>query len=226
MSARFRETGPHVSEPAAELPEGSPAARFGGMVGNCPAMRSLFEVLRRAARTEATILIEGETGTGKEASAEAIHRESPRAKGPFVVIDCGAIPPELLESELFGNERGAFTAAVSARAGAFEAAHGGTIFLDEIGKLGVDLQPKVLRVHERRHITRVGSNTYNSVDVRVIAASTRNPKAEVAANRFRSDLYYRLAVLKVTLPPMRERQAAFPILVANILQNLGIADST
>jgi transcriptional regulator with PAS, ATPase and Fis domain len=199
--------------------------RFGNMVGRSASMRTLFALLRRATKSDATVMIEGETGTGKEATAEAIHIESQRAKGPFVVIDCSAIPPELLESELFGNERGAFTGAVSARAGAFEAARGGTIFLDEIGELSLDLQPKILRVLERRHVKRVGSNTYMPVDVRVIAATNRSLKAEVAGNRFRSDLYYRLAVLRVSLPPLRERQADFPILVEHILHSLGIANS-
>lgn len=196
--------------------------RFGQMVGRSAPMRQLFALLQRAAMSDATILIEGETGTGKEASAEAIHAESQRSQGPFVVIDCGAIPSQLLESELFGNERGAFTGAVSARAGAFEVAHGGSIFLDEIGELSLDLQPKILRVLERKQIKRVGSNNYHAVDVRVIAATNRSLKAEVAANRFRSDLYYRLAVVQVKLPPLRERVADLSMLVDHILSNLGI----
>jgi DNA-binding NtrC family response regulator len=195
--------------------------RFGRMVGRSAVTRSLFELLQRAATSEATVLIEGETGTGKEATAEAIHSEGDRKDGPFVVIDCGAIPPQLLESELFGHERGSFTGAVAARQGAFEAASGGTIFLDEIGELTLDLQPKILRVLERRHVKRVGSPHYVNIDVRVIAATNRSLKAEVQAQRFRSDLYYRLAVVQVKLPPLRERLSDLPLLVENMLRSLG-----
>ncbi|HEY6561416.1 MAG TPA: sigma-54 dependent transcriptional regulator [Polyangiaceae bacterium] len=198
--------------------------RFGQMVGGAAASRSFFSLLRRAAATQATVLLEGETGTGKEASAEAIHAESTRAAGPFIVVDCGAIPPQLLESELFGYERGAFTGAVAPRQGAFEAASGGTIFLDEIGELSLDLQPKILRVLERRHVKRIGSNTYSPVDVRVIAATNRSLRTEVAEKRFRSDLYYRLAVLRVTLPPLRERVADMPLLVDHMLATLNASD--
>jgi DNA-binding NtrC family response regulator len=200
--------------------------RFGQMVGRSAAMRSLFTLLQRAAASDATVLIEGETGTGKEASADAIHREGTRKNGPFVVIDCGAIPPQLLESELFGHERGAFTGAVAARQGAFEAASGGTIFLDEIGELGLDLQPKILRVLERRQVKRVGSTAYAPVDVRVIAATNRSLRTEVSAQRFRSDLYYRLAVVQVKLPPLRERLADLPILVEHALQSLGVSGAS
>ncbi|HMJ11802.1 MAG TPA: sigma-54 dependent transcriptional regulator [Polyangiaceae bacterium] len=199
--------------------------RFGQMVGSASTSRSFFALLRRAAATQATVLLEGETGTGKEASAEAIHHESNRTGGPFIVVDCGAIPPQLLESELFGYERGAFTGAVAPRQGAFEAASGGTIFLDEIGELSIDLQPKILRVLERRHVKRIGSNTYAPVDVRVIAATNRSLRTEVAEKRFRSDLYYRLAVLRVTLPPLRERMGDMPLLVEHMLTMLGVADS-
>jgi transcriptional regulator with PAS, ATPase and Fis domain len=188
-------------------------------------MRSLFELLRKAAASDATVLIEGETGTGKEASAEGIHREGSRKKGPFVVIDCSAIPTHLMESELFGYERGAFTGAVIARPGAFEAASGGTILLDEIGELPLDLQPKILRALESRKIKRLGSTEYTRIDVRIIAATNRSLHEEVAANRFRSDLYYRLAVVRVKLPPLRDRSDDIPILVANVLDHLGIADT-
>jgi two-component system, NtrC family, response regulator GlrR len=140
------------------------------------------------------------------------------------VIDCGAVPPDLLESELFGHERGAFTGAVAAREGAFEAAAGGTIFLDEIGELGADLQPKLLRVLERREIKRVGTNKYVPVDVRVVAATNRNLRAEVNAHRFRSDLFYRLAVVKVRLPPLRERLDDLELIVKHILDSLGAAE--
>jgi DNA-binding NtrC family response regulator len=199
--------------------------QFGQMVGRSAAMRNLFSLLQRAAASEATVLIEGETGTGKEASAEAIHRESRRKHGPFVVVDCGAIPPQLLESELFGYERGAFTGAVTARQGAFEAASGGTILLDEIGELTLDLQPKILRAIERKQVKRIGSTAYVPADVRVLAATNRSLRTEVAEQRFRSDLYYRLAVVKIQLPPLRERIGDIPLLVENVLERLGIRDS-
>jgi two-component system response regulator GlrR len=199
--------------------------RFGGLVGTSPPMRRLFELLLRAANSDATVLIEGETGTGKEVSALAVHANSTRANAAFIVVDCGAIPAQLLESELFGYERGAFTGAVTARTGAFEAADGGTIFLDEIGELGLDLQPKILRALEGRKIKRVGSNDYLPIDVRVIAATNRNLREEVAAKRFRSDLYYRLAVLHVKLPSLRERKSDLPALVDEVLTQLGVRDS-
>jgi transcriptional regulator with PAS, ATPase and Fis domain len=198
--------------------------RFGRMVGRSPAMRAVFALLERAADSEATVLIEGETGTGKEAAAESIHLESNRKDEPFIVVDCGALPPDLLESELFGHERGAFTDAVAARRGAFEAASGGTIFLDEIGELNTELQPKLLRVLERREIKRVGANLYTPVNVRVIAATNRNLRAEVNARRFRPDLYFRLAVLKIRLPPLRERPQDLGAMVDSILDNLGASD--
>ncbi|HET8937146.1 MAG TPA: sigma-54 dependent transcriptional regulator [Polyangiales bacterium] len=199
-------------------------ARFGGLVGSSDKMRQLFEMLHRAAHCDATVLIQGETGTGKEVSAHSIHTESRRGDGPFIVVDCGAIPGQLLESELFGYERGAFTGAVTARMGAFEAAHGGTVFLDEIGELGLELQPKILRVLESRKIKRVGSNNYVPVDVRVIAATNRDLRDEVAAKRFRSDLYYRLAVLQIQLPALRDRKGDLTALVAAILKQLNVVD--
>src|SRR4051812_39005913 len=194
--------------------------RFGTMVGRSASMRAVFAMCEQAAASDSTVLIEGETGTGKEATAEAIHRESGRGTGPFVVVDCGAIPPQLLESELFGHERGAFTGAVSSRRGAFEAASGGTIFLDEIGELGLDLQPKLLRALERREIKPVGADHYAPVDVRVLAATNRNLREEVTARRFRSDLYYRVAVLRVRLPPLRERKEDLGVLLEHLLEVL------
>src|SRR5262249_37124515 len=170
--------------------------------------------------SDATVLVEGETGTGKEAVAESIHRESAREGGPFVVVDCGAIPSELLESELFGHDKGAFTGAVAAREGAFEAAAGGTLFLDEIGELSLELQPKLLRAIERREIKRVGRTRYTSVDVRLVAATHRDLRAMVNAEAFRSDLYYRLAVVAVRLPPLRERSEDLPQLVEHLLGGL------
>jgi two-component system response regulator GlrR len=143
------------------------------MVGQSPPMRAVFETLERAAASDATVLLEGETGTGKEISAEAVHRGSRRRDKPFLVVDCGAIPPQLLESELFGHERGSFTGAVSSRQGVFEAAGGGTVFLDEIGELSIDLQPKLLRVLERREVRRIGTNQHIPVNVRLVAATNR-----------------------------------------------------
>jgi two-component system response regulator GlrR len=197
--------------------------RFGRMVGTGVAMRRAFALLERAAASDATVLLEGETGTGKEVAAESIHLEGARRDGPFVVVDCAAIPQNLLESELFGHEKGAFTGASGAREGAFEAASGGTIFLDEIGELGLDLQPRLLRALERRHVKRVGGNAYVPVDVRVVAATNRNLRQEVNERRFRSDLYYRLAVVEVRLPSLRERREDLPALVEHILAGLGAA---
>jgi len=187
-------------------------------------MKAVFETLARAAATDATVLLEGETGTGKELSAEAIHRGSRRRDKPFLVVDCGAIPPQLLESELFGHERGSFTGAVSSRQGVFEAAQGGTVFLDEIGELTIDLQPKLLRVLERREVRKIGTNQHLPVNVRIVAATNRSLQEQVAASKFRSDLYYRLAVVQVRLPPLRERQGDLPLLVEQILENLGSFD--
>jgi transcriptional regulator with GAF, ATPase, and Fis domain len=168
------------------------------------------------------VLLEGETGTGKEATAESIHDASARAGKPLVVVDCSAIPSNLLESELFGHERGAFTDAKEARQGAFELASGGTIFLDEIGELGLELQPKLLRALESHEIKRVGSSKYVPVDVRVIAATNRSLRHEVNDKRFRADLYYRLAVVQVRLPPLRERLQDLPMLVEHFLAKAGI----
>ena len=211
---RFDLGAEHVSVPLSERD------RLGRLVGGSNAMRAVFAVLERAARTDATILLEGETGTGKEAAAESIHDASPRRSQPFVVIDCGAIPPNLLESELFGHEKGAFTGASAPRTGAFEAAHRGTIFLDEIGELAPELQPKLLRVLERREVKPIGANQYQPADVRVIAATNRDLRAEVNARRFRADLYYRLAVVEVRLPPLRERREDLPLLVATLTEHL------
>jgi DNA-binding NtrC family response regulator len=203
-------------------------SRFGTLVGRSAQMRAVFAVLERAAASNASLLLEGETGTGKEAAAESVHRASARRDQPFMVVDCGALPPHLLESELFGHEKGAFTGADARRLGAFESASGGTLFLDEIGELAPDLQPKLLRVLERQEVKRVGSDRYRKVDVRVIAATHRNLRSDVNTRRFRSDLYYRLAVLVVTLPPLRERVEDLPLLVEHLLGQLevGPADAT
>jgi two-component system response regulator GlrR len=198
--------------------------QFGAMVGAAPVMRAVFARLARAAASEATVLLTGETGTGKEVAAEALHAASTRARGPFVIVDCAAVPAELLESELFGHERGAFTGAFASRAGAFETADGGTVFLDEIGELPADLQPKLLRALERREIKRVGRDTWKPVDVRIIAATNRDLRAEVNASRFRADLYYRLAVIEIRLPALRERRDDLPALVDAILARMGMTD--
>jgi len=194
---------------------------IGVMIGQSLAIRHAFALIERAASSDASVLLEGETGTGKEAAAESIHRESARRNGPFLVLDCGAIPRELLESELFGHEKGAFSGAISARAGVFEAANGGTILLDELGELPLELQPKLLGVLERREVRPVGSNRMIPVDVRVIAATNRNLAGEVNAHRFRADLYYRLAVLEIKLPPLRERREDLPGLVAHLAAQRG-----
>jgi DNA-binding NtrC family response regulator len=195
--------------------------RLGLLAGRSVAMRAVFSVLERAATSDATVLLSGETGTGKEATAETLHETSARKDGPLVVVDCGAVPPALLESELFGHEKGAFTGAQTARAGAFERASGGTIFLDEIGELSADLQPKLLRALESRTVKRVGGDDYRPVDVRVIAATNRDLRAEVNAGRFRPDLYYRLAVVELRLPPLRERREDLPLLVEELLTRMG-----
>ncbi|HEU5056461.1 MAG TPA: sigma 54-interacting transcriptional regulator [Kofleriaceae bacterium] len=198
--------------------------RFGRLVGVSPAMRALFEVLERAAPSDATVLLEGESGTGKELAVESIHLRSGRSGGPLVVVDCGALAPTLLESELFGYARGSFTGARDDRGGAVESAAGGTLFLDEIGELPVDLQPKLLRLLERHEVKRIGETVYRKVDVRVVAATNRNLKTLVNERRFRSDLYYRLAVVKVVVPPLRDRLEDLPLLVEDLLRDIGAAD--
>ncbi|HEY5240404.1 MAG TPA: sigma 54-interacting transcriptional regulator [Polyangiaceae bacterium] len=194
---------------------------FGAAIGQSLAMRTIFGVLERIAKTEATVLLEGETGTGKDVLARALWTESARAEGPFVVVDCGAVSYSLLESELFGHERGAFTGAVAARQGAFEMAEGGTVFLDEIGELPLDVQPKLLRVLETREFRRVGGNKTLKSDVRVIAATKRNLLREVQAGKFREDLYFRLAVVPITVPSLRARRDDIPMLVSHILKASG-----
>jgi DNA-binding NtrC family response regulator len=198
----------------------SDKTELGGLVGSSVPMRAAFAWLERAAKSEATVLLEGETGTGKGEAAFALHRAGGRAAKPFVVVDCTAIPANLLESELFGHEKGSFTGAQGRRVGAFEEADGGTIFLDEIGELPLDLQPKLLRVLENREIRRVGGSA-KTVNVRVVAATNRDLRAEVNAGRFRSDLYFRLAVVKIALPPLRSRPEDLPLIVARILERLG-----
>lgn len=201
-----------------ELPLSEESA-FGAAIGESVPMRELFAVLARVAPTDAPVLLLGETGTGKEVIAEAIHERSRRKQAPFEILDCGALAPSLVEAELFGYERGAFTGAVEARAGAFERANRGTIFLDEIGELPIDLQPKLLRVLESGQIRRIGGAKTVAVDVRVIAATHRDIDAMLAAGTFRADLYHRLAVMTARLPPLRERRDDVPLLAAHFLQN-------
>ncbi len=201
------ETGEEVREAL------SPKTQLGEVIGQSAAMRRVFGMLERYAPTDGTILLEGETGSGKEVLAEAIHGASPRASGPFVVVDCGAIAPTLMESELFGHARGAFTGALERRVGAFEAASGGTLFLDEIGELPLERQPILLRALEDRTFKRVGEDTRRELDVRVIAATHRDLREEVNRGRFRADLFFRLAVLRVRVPPLRERRDDIPLLI-------------
>ncbi len=194
--------------------------RFRDLVSKSPAMQRVFELAQVAARANSTILVLGESGTGKELIARAIHAESARAQGPFVAVSCAALTETLLESELFGHERGAFTGAVARRKGKFEIAHGGTLCLDEVGDISPKLQLDLLRVLEERKLQRVGGNDPIDVDVRVIAATNRDLKKAVAEGAFREDLYYRLNVIPVTLPPLRERKEDIPILVGHFLDRL------
>jgi DNA-binding NtrC family response regulator len=187
------------------------------MVGSGPAMERLFELVRRAAPSEGRVLVTGENGTGKELVARAIHEQSRRRAGPFVKLNCAAVPAELIESELFGHERGAFTGAVAARRGRFEQADGGTLFLDEVGDMPAAMQAKVLRVLQEGEFERVGGQQTLKVDVRVVAATNKDLEGEVKAGRFREDLYYRLAVVPVHAPPLRERREDVPELAARFL---------
>jgi DNA-binding NtrC family response regulator len=202
----------------------SAKAQFGSMIGESVAMRAAFALLERAAASDATVLVEGETGTGKEEAALSIHESSARAGNPFVVIDCSALPENLLESELFGHERGAFTGATDRRIGAFEAASTGTVFIDEIGELPLNLQPKLLRVLERRTVRRLGSHTQIPVDLRIVTATNRDLRTEVNEGRFREDLYYRLAVLEIELPPLRERPEDIPLIAEALLERMHLDD--
>lgn len=206
--------------PAAQRIEVLPsdATEFEGVIGQALSMRTIFGVLERIAPTDATVLLDGETGTGKDVLARAIAARSTRAGKAFVVVDCGAVSYSLIESELFGHERGAFTGAVAARQGAFELSDGGTLFLDEIGELPLDVQPKLLRVLETREFRRVGGNKTLRTNVRVIAATKRNLLREVGAGKFREDLYFRLAVVPVTVPPLRARREDIPMLARHILK--------
>ena len=194
--------------------------RLCSLIGASSAMRQLFETIDRIARSDSTVLIEGETGCGKELVADAIHLRSPRARGPFQVLDCSAIADTLFEDQLFGHEAGAFTGANATTIGVFEAAHRGTLFLDEVGELPLDIQTKLLRCVESRRIRRIGGSDTIACDVRIVAATNRNLAREVNRGTFRADLYYRLAVARILVPPLRERRDDIPLLVDHFARTL------
>jgi transcriptional regulator with GAF, ATPase, and Fis domain len=212
---RVQERQPGHSE------ELSGALTCGGLVGLSTRMRRLFHQIRNVGKSDSTVLIEGETGTGKELVAAELVRRGKRARKPMVVVDCGALAPTLIESQLFGHVRGAFTGADATRVGAFEHADGGTLFLDEIGELPLEAQPKLLRAIEQREIRRLGEQQLRSVDVRVVAATNRQLENEVNAGRFREDLYFRLSVITIRVPPLREHPEDIPLLVDHFLDALG-----
>lgn len=190
------------------------------MVGSSPAMKRVFDLVRRAAPSAATVLLQGPNGTGKDLVAHALHNLSPRAHGPFVAVNCGAIPENLIESELFGHEKGAFSGAIAQHLGSFETANHGTIFLDEIGELPLPMQVKLLRVLENRSFTRVGGTKTIDVDIRIVAATNRDLKALVAQGAFREDLFYRLNVVDITLPALKDRAGDIPLLVSRFIKDL------
>jgi DNA-binding NtrC family response regulator len=192
--------------------------RLGGLLGRCEPMQEVFRTIRRVATSRVTVLIRGESGTGKELAARAIHDLGPRCEGPFVAVNCAGIPDALIESELFGHERGAFTDARERRIGRFEAASGGTLFLDEIGELAAPVQAKLLRALQERRIDRVGGSQPVEVDVRVVAATHRDLEQEVEAGRFRADLYYRIHVVELQIPPLRERREDVRLLALHLLE--------
>lgn len=201
-------------------PAPSTASGFGRMIGESPEMRRLYPLCERLAQSDVPVVIEGETGTGKEVLAEALHQASGRAGGPFVVFDCTAVPPLLVESALFGHEKGSFTGAVTQRRGVFEQAHEGTLFIDEIGDLDLGLQPKLLRAIERGEVQRVGSSRWQRVDVRIVAATRRDLDREVQAGRFRDDLFFRLAVARIELPPLRRRRGDVAVLARHFWRQI------
>jgi len=197
-------------------------AGFGNLIGTSPRMRDLFALLSKVADSASTVLILGESGTGKELAARAVHDNSPRKTKPFVAVNCGAIPETLIESELFGHAKGAFTGAVGERAGLFEQAQGGTLFLDEIGELPLAMQTRLLRVLQEREVRRVGGSSTKKVDVRVLAASNRDLAEQVKEGSFREDLYYRINVVQVTMPPLRERIEDIPLLIEHLAAKHGL----
>lgn len=213
---QIRPTHSPLFEPAAE--DRSP---FGNLVGSSPSMVQVYKAIARVAQTDSSVLLQGESGTGKELIARAIHASGPRSSGPFVTVDGGALADTLLESELFGHERGSFTGAVSSRKGLLEQAHSGTCFLDEVADLSPALQGKLLRVLQEKEIRRIGSNAATTLDVRIIAASKLPLEPLVRAGTFREDLYYRMNVVTIDIPPLRERLEDFPLLVKRFLHLYG-----
>jgi two-component system, NtrC family, response regulator GlrR len=199
---------------------------FGKLIGSSLPLRTAFAQLAKAAASDVTLLLTGESGTGKSEAAELLHEQSGRAGKPFRVVDCAAVPANLLESELFGHERGAFTGATQRRLGVFEEAEGGTVFLDEVGEFPLELQPKLLRVLEAREVRRLGANRHLPVDVRLVAATNWDLRAEVNVGRFRPDLYFRLAVLTVRLPALRERPGDIPLIATQLLGRLTLDEET
>jgi DNA-binding NtrC family response regulator len=197
---------------------------FGPLIGTAPRMRRVFAVLEKVAPTPLSVLLLGETGTGKELAARAVHDASDRGEGPFVVVDCGSIPPTLAESLLFGHEKGAFTGANERRKGALAEANGGTLFLDELGELPLELQPRLLRALSEKQVKRVGGSSFEPIDARVLAATRRDLGAEMNAGRFRSDLFFRIAQVRVELPPLRERLSDIGLLVEHVCRQAGKAE--
>ncbi len=199
--------------------------QLGPMIGRSTQMREIFGLIERIAPTDATVLIEGETGTGKDLIARTLHQLSRRRQGPFIVVDCGAVAGTLIESELFGHEKGSFTGAIATRQGAFEMASGGTVFLDELGELSLDLQPKLLRVIEQRELRRVGGSRTLKVDLRILAATRKDLRNEVEKGKFREDLYFRLNVVPIVAPSLRERREDIPLLVDLFIRQLAGPES-
>ena len=209
-----------LQQDKAKLEEQLDAMRMGSIIGSCDSIKEVFRKIEKISKVDVPVLITGETGTGKELAAKEIHRQSPRADGPFVVINCGAIPETLLESELFGHKRGAFTGAMYDKPGKFKLANGGTLFLDEIGDMPLSLQVKILRAIEERSVVAVGSNRTEDVDIRIIAATNRNLEDDIHDGKFREDLYYRLNVIHISLPPLRERESDIELIARYFLQKL------
>ncbi len=210
--------------PAPRKTPAQDAVQFHAMSSRDPAMLQVFEIIRNVAKSDATVLLRGESGTGKELAARALHNESHRRNGAFLALNCAALAPNLLETELFGHMRGAFTGAIKDHAGLFERAHGGTLFLDEVAELPLDLQAKLLRVLEERKVTRVGGSNPISVDVRIVAATHRSLREQVRLGRFREDLMYRLRVVPVFLPPLRERRGDVPLLLWHFIERHNARD--
>jgi DNA-binding NtrC family response regulator len=218
---RIGATALRLNPSAAAAPALSEAEGFGNLLGKSPEMRRLYPMCTRLAASSVPVIIEGETGTGKEVLAESLHELGPRAEGPFVVFDCTAVSPSLVESELFGHERGAFTGALSTRKGVFEQASGGTLLIDEIGDLDLSLQPKLLRALEKSEVRRVGGSAFIKVNVRVLAATRRDLDQEVHAGRFRDDLFHRLAVARIELPALRRRKGDIALLADRFRADMG-----